>query len=80
MICGVSCLVRNIFIRFLGNLKITAVLLPILKIDVTAIVVSCVLCDLSIHPISFDTKWNHLSEVQHIDPSYGHPGKDNAMS
>ena len=80
MICGVSCLVRNIFIQFLSNFKVTAVLLPILKIVVTAIVVPCVFCDLSIHPISFDMKWNHLSDVQHIDPSYGHPGKDNEMS
>ena len=80
MICGISCLVRNIFIQFLCNFKVTAVPLPILKIDVTAIVVPCVSCDLPIHPISFDMKWNHLSEVQHIDPSYGHPGKGNAMT
>ena len=37
-------------------------------------VVRRVVCDLPLCPISFDMKWNHLSDVQITDPNFGHPG------
>ena len=44
-------------------------------IGVTAIVVPKVTCDLPLHPIPFDLKWNHLTNVQLADPSFGQPGR-----
>ena len=45
------------------------------KIDVTAIVVSRVTCDLPTHPVPFDVNWKHLTDLQLADPAFGHPGR-----
>ena len=36
----------------------------------TVVVVPQVTCDLPLHPISFDLKWNHLSNLQLADPTF----------
>ena len=50
-------------------------LLPRKTVEVTAVVVPRVTCDLPVHPISFDSRWNHLSDVKLADPDFGRPGK-----
>ena len=45
------------------------------KVNVTAIVVPQVTCDLPFHPIPFKAEWSHLSNLQLADPGFGYPGK-----
>ena len=45
------------------------------KINVTAIVVQRVTCDLPLYPVPFDVKWKHLTDLQLADPMFGHPGR-----
>ena len=45
------------------------------KIDVTAIVVLRVTCDLPTHPVPFDVNWKHLTDLQLANPAFGHPGR-----
>ena len=45
------------------------------KIEVTAVVVPQVTCDLPFHPIPFKSEWSHLSNLQLVDPGFGSPGK-----
>ena len=42
--------------------------------DITAIVVPKVTCDHPIHPVSFNSKWNHLRDLALADPEFGTPG------
>ena len=44
-------------------------------IEVTDVVVPRVTCDLPVHPISFDSRWDHLSGVKLADPDFGRSGK-----
>ena len=43
------------------------------SISVTAIVVPRVTCDIPTHPISFRTRWDHLSELPLADAEFGVP-------
>ena len=45
------------------------------KIDVTAVVVPKVTCDLPMNPIIFQTNWKHLSCLPLADPSFNRPGR-----
>ena len=43
--------------------------------DVTAIVVPKVTCDLPTHPVPFNSKWDHLIDLTLADPEFGTPGR-----
>ena len=43
--------------------------------NITAIVVPKVTCDLPIHPVPFNSKWNHLRDLALADPEFGTPGR-----
>ena len=47
--------------------------------DVTAIVVPHITCDLPLHPVPFDVKWKHLTDLQLADPTFGQPGRINEV-
>ena len=38
-------------------------------------VVSCVTCDLPLHPMPSNTDWEHLSDLELADPTFGTPGR-----
>ena len=40
-----------------------------------AIVVPRVTCDLPLHPVDFDEKWKHITNLPLADPSFGQPGR-----
>ena len=44
-------------------------------IDVDALIVPRVICDLPASPISCGLSWNHLSDLVLADPGYGQPSK-----
>ena len=43
--------------------------------NVSAIIVLRVMCDLPVSPITFDSEWNHLSDIELADLKFGIPGK-----
>ena len=45
------------------------------RMNVTAIVVPRVTCDLPVAPIQFNSGWDHISEIQLADPKFGIPGR-----
>ena len=53
----------------------SAVYSPGEKIEVAAIVVPRVTCDLPLHPVTPDSSWDHLTGITLADPDFGRPGK-----
>ena len=45
------------------------------SIELTAIVLQRVTCDLPISPVPFDLSWKHISDLPLADPSLGQPGR-----
>ena len=45
------------------------------SIELTAIVLPKVTCDLPVHPVPFDLSWKHISNLPLADPSFGEPGR-----
>ena len=45
------------------------------RVDVTAIIVPKVTCDLPMKPVTFGLDWTHLSHLPLADPSFGRPGR-----
>ena len=45
------------------------------RIDLTAVVVPRVVCELPLQPIPFDLTWNHLSDISLADPDFATPSK-----
>ena len=74
-ISGIAGISHKSPIQSITTFDITAVRSSSEKIGVTAVIVPRVTCNLPLHPIPFDLKWNHLTNVQLADPSFGQPGK-----
>ena len=74
-ISGIAGISHKSPIQSIATFNISAVRSSSKKIGVTAVIVPRVTCDLPLHPISFDLKWNHLSNLQLADPMFGQPGK-----
>ena len=49
------------------------------KVNVTAIVVPKVTCDLPMKPVTFELGWTHLSHLPPADPGFGRPGQVNIL-
>ena len=45
------------------------------KIEVIAVIVPKVTCDLPTAPVAFDLRWDHLNGIPLVDPSFGQPGR-----
>lgn len=43
--------------------------------DVAAVVVPRVTCDLPLHPIPFNSTWEHLNDLPLADPEFGRSGR-----
>ncbi len=74
-ISGIAGLSHSSPAQFLASFSISPARPSQTKINVTAVVVPKVTCDLPFHPIPFKTEWSHLSNLQLADPGFGHPGK-----
>ena len=72
---GVAGLACGSTSRSIANFKISSACSSSPKFDVTAMVVSCVTCDLPLHPIPSNTGWEHLSGIKLADPTFGTPGR-----
>ena len=71
-ITGVACLSRKSPIRSITKFGVSATQSPRKTVEVTAVVVPRVTCNLPVHP---DSRWNHLSDVKLAAPDFGRPGK-----
>ena len=71
-ISGVAGLSHGSPLQSIANFFISAMRPSGKKVDVTAIVVPCVTCDLPTHPVPFDVNWKHLNGLQLADPTFGH--------
>ena len=74
-ISGVAGLTRNSSIQSITNFGVRSTYSPSRKIDVIAVVVPRVTCDLPLHPVPFSSKWNHLTDICLADTGFGHPGR-----
>ena len=45
------------------------------KVEVTAVIVPKVTCDLPMAPVAFDLIWSHLNDITLADPGFGQPGR-----
>ncbi|XP_064386059.1 uncharacterized protein LOC135334711 [Halichondria panicea] len=74
-ISGIAGISHGSPLHSIASFKISPVLSPKEQLQVSAIVVPRVTCDLPIQPIHFDSKWKHLSNLQLADPDFGQPNK-----
>ena len=74
-VSGIGGLAHDSPIQFISNFTISAVKSSAKKIGITAVIVPKVTCDLPVHPVPFDLKWEHLSGLSLADPTFGQPGR-----
>ena len=74
-ISRVAGLSHNPPLQSIANFKIASTRAPGKKMEVTAVVVPCVTCDLPLHSVSFDPTWNNLTDIPLADPEFGCPGR-----
>ena len=74
-ISGIAGLSHSTPPRSVACVKVSSTRCPHKKMEVTAIVVPRVTCDLPLHPVSFDLSWNHLEDIQLAGPDFGRPGR-----
>ena len=74
-ISGIGGLSHKAPIQSVTSFRITSVRSSSRAIEVNAVVIPKVSCDLPANPISFHSKWQHLSELTLADPNFGLPGR-----
>ena len=66
---------HNSPLHAVASFSISPVLNPTKKFNVTAVIVPRVTCDLPLHPVLLDTKWEHIIDLLLADPDFGRPGR-----
>ena len=74
-ISGVAGLMKSSPIQSITTFSIVTSHPPGEDIEITAIVVPRVTCDLPLKTVTFDLSWKHLSDIQLADPDFGLPGR-----
>ena len=74
-ISGIAGLSHKSPVQSLATFSVSPVKPSAKKVNVTAVVVPQVTCDLPFHPIPFKAGWNHLSNLPLADPGFGSPGR-----
>ena len=77
-ISGIAGISRHSPSQAIAYFSFTAVRCPTKQISIAAIVVPRVTCDLPLHPlhpVAFDEKWKHITDLPLADPSFGQPGR-----
>ena len=74
-ISGIAGLSHSSPLRSIASVKVSPIRSPHKKMEVSAIVVPRVTCDLPLHPVLFDPSWNHLEDIPLADPDFGRPGR-----
>ena len=74
-VTGIGGLSHSNPIQYISSFTISAVRSCSRKLEITAIVVPKVTCDLPVHPVPFDLKWKHLFDLSLADLMFGQPGR-----
>ncbi len=74
-ISGVAGLSHQSPLHSVATFDIAATSSPGEKLQVTAVVLPRVTCDLPLYPVRQNSKWTHLSGLHLADPDFGRPGK-----
>ena len=74
-ISGVAGITKSTPLQSIATLSINTSRPPGERIDLTAIVVPKVACELPLQPIPFDVNWHHLSDLTLADPDFASPGR-----
>ena len=74
-ITGIAGISHNSPLHSVSTFYISPTDSPNERMPVTAIVVPRVTCDLPVQPTPFDSKWEHLSDLNLSDPDFGQPGR-----
>ena len=74
-ISGVAGLSHHSPLQSITNFEVFSVSRPAKKFQVSAVVTPRVTSDLPTTPVSFSSKWRHLSGLQLADPNFGRPGR-----
>lgn len=74
-ISGVAGLTCNLPTQHIANFNVSSLHSPSRKFNVSAVIVPHVTCNLPLHPIPLNPKWDHLAHIQLADPGFGEPGK-----
>ena len=72
-VSGIAGSLTNSPIQSVANFQISSALSNQRKIDLTAIVLPKVTCDLPVSPVPFDLSWTHLSDIPLAYPAFGEP-------
>ena len=74
-ISGVAGLSHNSPLQAIAHFSISPIQAPTRKLQVAAVIVPRVTCDLPLHPVPFDLEWKHLLNLSLADPDFGKPGR-----
>ena len=74
-ISGIAGISHKSPLHSVADFSISPVSSPSQKLEITAVVVPRVTCDLPLQPIHLHSRWNHLTDLHLADPDFGRPGK-----
>ena len=74
-ISGIAGLSHSSDTQSIATFIISPLQYPEQKMNISAIVVPRVTCDLPVSPVPFNSEWNHLSNLKLADPSFGSPSR-----
>ena len=74
-ISGITGMIRGSPLQSVATFSIAPLLSSTEKLQVSAIVVPRVTCDLPTQPVYFNSKWSHLNNLHLADPDFGQPNK-----
>ena len=74
-VSGIGGISHKAPIQSITSFRIKSVRSSSRAFEVDAVIIPRVSCDLPTNPISFDSKWKHLSELTLADPNFGQPGR-----
>lgn len=72
-VSGIAGSMANSPVRSVAHFQIASTYSSQSKIDLTAIVLPKVTCNLPVNPVPFDHSWTHLSGLSLADPTFGEP-------
>ena len=61
--------------RSIASFKIASVHTPSQRLNVIAVIVPRVTCDLPTHPVALNREWEHIRGLRLADPDFGKPGR-----
>ena len=74
-ICGITGFSLENNHHSLTSFKIASIHTTSRQLDVSAVIVPRVTCDLPTHPVPLNCKWKHVKNLRLADPEFGKPGK-----